>query len=213
MDSLEFRTLLCNAAVKGYHDRLFAGTSGNLSICDRENGRVFITPSGYAYDQMTPSDIVVIDFSGNVLEGAHKPSSEWPMHLALYRENKKFGAVVHTHSPYATAFAVLNRPIPVVLIEMLFFLHGDVKVSPYAPPGSEALGIAAAPFLHSRTACLLKNHGVVAVGKDIDEAYLRAVYVEDAASICHKAMAIGQIEEIPMEEQNRIRREKGLSIE
>ena len=209
----DYKQIVCAFARQGYDDRLFAGTSGNLSLYDREVEQLYITPSGYPYRCMTADDIVVIDLVGNLIEGKHKPSSEWRMHCEIYRQNPAVNAVVHTHSPNATAFAVRNCAIPVVLIEMLYFLCGDVPVAPYAPPGSEALGQAAAKQLLKRTSCLLQNHGVVAVGEDMDKAYLRAIYTEDAASICQKAMAMGSIVPIPTAEQNRIRREMGIDEE
>ena len=90
-------------------------TSGNLSIYDRETGRMYITPGSYPYEIMTVDDVMVIDLDGNILEGPHRPSSEWRMHAAIYKNDPTVNAIVHTHSPYATAFAINNLPIPAVL--------------------------------------------------------------------------------------------------
>ena len=101
--------------------------------------------------------------------------------------------MVHTHSPYATAFAVNNKGIPTILIEMVPFLGGDVPLAAFALPGTEGVGTEAVKVLKERTGCLLANHGVLAVGKDLEQAHLRAVYIEDAARICSIAMSNGPI--------------------
>ena len=95
---------------QAYQDGLFEGTCGNLSAFDREKGIVVITPSGVSYDRYRPEDMVVIDLEGNVLEGNYAPSSEWIMHTMVYRQKPEVNAIIHTHSPYASAFAVRNQP-------------------------------------------------------------------------------------------------------
>ena len=105
---MDYKKHLVEMAKKAYADKMFAATSGNLYIYDRENGRMYITPGSYPYEIMTPEDAMVIDLDGNILEGVHKPSSEWRMHAAVYRNDKTVNAIVHTHSPYATAFAINN---------------------------------------------------------------------------------------------------------
>lgn len=167
-----------------YGEKLFAGTSGNLSIYDREMGYMYITPSSYPYEKLTTDDIMVIKLDGEKVEGIHNPSSEWRMHAAVYREMPEVGALIHTHSPYATSFAVNRQPVPVILIEMVPFLGGDVPVAEFAIPGTDAVGDNAVAVLGERNACLMANHGVLAIGADLEQAHIRAVYVEDAAKIC-----------------------------
>lgn len=190
MDREEMRAAVCAWAKRCYAEGLFAGTSGNLSVFDGEV--LAITPTGAPYETMTPADIVLMTPGGEVL-GAGRPSSEWRLHAALCRARPEVRAVVHTHSPYATASAVNRRPIPVVLIEMVPFLGGEVRVAPFALPGTEAVGTGAAAALEGRGACLLANHGAVAVGDTLETAHLRAVYLEDAAKICALAMANGPV--------------------
>lgn len=190
---------LAELARRGFGAGLFAGTSGNLSVCDRAAGTVYITPSGLRYEAMAARDIVAVDLaSGAVLSAAQglRPSSELPMHLAIYRARPDVDAVVHTHSPYATAFAAGGVGIPCALIEMVFFLGGDVPVAPLSLPGTEAVGLGAVAALGDRNACLLENHGVVAIGSGLPEAYLRAEYVEDAARICLLARQNGALKVI-----------------
>lgn len=154
---------------------------------------MLITPSSVRYDEMQLDDLVLVSLSGEVLSVApgRAPSSEAPMHLAIYRVRPDIGGIVHTHSPYATAFAATGREIPCALIEMAAFLDGDVPLAPFAMPGSEALGHSALSALRERGACLLENHGALAVGRDIEQALLRAEYVEDSAKICALAQALG----------------------
>jgi ribulose-5-phosphate 4-epimerase/fuculose-1-phosphate aldolase len=186
------KELVAAYAKKGFSEHLFAGTSGNLSMFDPKTGKMYITASGIRYEEMTAEDVMVTDLNGAVLEGRHRPSSEWRMHAAVYRAYPRLRAVVHTHSPYATAFAVCREPIPAALIEMHFFLGGDIPCAPYARPGTDAVGESAVPLLTDKGGCLLANHGVLAVGKDLQEAYLRAEYIEDAAKIYSLAKGIGQ---------------------
>lgn len=175
---------------------LIAGTSGNLSLLS-DDGKMAVTPSGVDYLTMTVDDVMVIDLDGNIFEGPHKPSSEWPMHALIYKNDSEIRSIVHTHSPYATAFAVINEPIPVVLVEMVFFLGGDVRVAPLALQGTDEVGLGCVEALKGRGACLLQNHGAVSVGKDMPQAFIRTEYTEDAAKICHMARAIGKPTCIP----------------
>ncbi|MEG2915776.1 MAG: class II aldolase/adducin family protein, partial [Oscillospiraceae bacterium] len=211
IDLLKNQVLL--KSKEAYAEKLFAGTSGNLSIFDRESGLMAITPTSIPYPELELEDIVLIRLNGDVESGPHKPSSEWRMHAEIYKNREDVNAIVHTHSPFATAFAVANQNIPVILIEMMFFLLGDVPLADYQSPGSKELGISAVEALQKRGAALLANHGIVAIGKDIDEAYIRAIYTEDAASIYIKAKTIGEPKIIPMEEQNKIRDKMGIKAE
>ena len=187
----EIKRQVLETAKKAYEEKLMAGTSGNMSIYSPEQGAVAITPSSYDYSKMEEKDIVVIDLDGKVLEGWLKPSSEWKMHVEIYKHLPHVRSVVHTHSPYATSFAVNHQEIPVVLIEMLPFLKGKLEVSAYAEQGSAEVGLKAVPILERKNACLMANHGVVAVGETIDQAYINSVYVEDTAKIYHMALTAG----------------------
>jgi ribulose-5-phosphate 4-epimerase/fuculose-1-phosphate aldolase len=140
---------------------------------------------------MRAEDVVVINLDGTVMEGTRRPSSEWPMHAEIYKHMPHVQSVVHTHSPYATAFAVVNEPIPLVLVEMVYFLLGDVRVAPVAVQGTPQVGLGVVDALQDRGACLMQNHGVVSIGNTLPEAFLRAEYTEAAAHICLMAKAIG----------------------
>lgn len=199
------KQLVAEVAKRAFAAKLFAGTSGNLSICLREESVVAITPSSIRYETMTADDIVLIDLEANVIEGKHKPSSEHLLHLAFYNANPAVNSVVHTHSPYATAFAVNHKPIPLILLEMVPFLGGEVPVTSMERPGTPEVGIGAVAAMGDKAACLLGNHGVVAIGKDIEQAYIRAEYVENAAQIAILAHQNGDVNRVPEEMEHRMK--------
>ena len=195
MDYRTVREEIVQCAKNMYADRLVAATSGNISmrLPDREDAFA-ITPSSESYPEMTAERIVVMTWDGDILscpEGA-RPSSEWRLHAELYRAKPAVRAVVHTHSPYATAFAVCREKIPLILIEMQPFLGGDIPLAEYAPAGTVQLGLHAARDIGSRGGCLLANHGTVAVADTLQMAYTRAAYIEDAAKIYHMARCVGK---------------------
>lgn len=188
----ELRLELVKLSKRGFNNGLFSGTDGNMSVFIRSSGIILITPSGMRYEDMNPEDIVAIDTMGNILEGHVKPSSEWRMHVSIYNARNDINAIVHTHSPYATAFAALRRSIPAVLSETLMFLGNNIECADFAPPGSHALGQNVCLCLPTgRYACLMANHGAVALGYDLSDAYTRAEYLESNASIYHKSLLIG----------------------
>ncbi len=195
----ETKKILLNMTRRSYEEALFAGTSGNLSVYDREKETMIITPSSIPYETMKEEDLVLMKLSGEIIEGRHRPSSEWRMHAAVYKEREDVGAVVHTHSPYATSFAVNREPIPIILIEMIPFLGGDMLVADFAMPGTEDVGREALKVLKGRNACLMSNHGVLAVGENLEQAHIRAIYAEDAAKIYSLAKSNGQVKEVPGE--------------
>lgn len=202
---MSIQSQLVQTAQRAYREKMFAATSGNLSVFDRESGKIYITPGSFPYEEMTPEDIMAIDLDGNILEGKHSPSSEWRMHAAIYRADKRVNAIVHTHSPYATAFAINHMRIPAVLYEMVFFLGGDIPVAEGAIPGTPEVGENCVPVLKERNGCLMANHGALAVGDTLDRAYTRAVYIEDAAKAYSIALTHGKTYEIGAEAENEIR--------
>ena len=204
MTPQEIKALLLKVTKQAYADKMFAATSGNLSIYDRETGRMYITPGSYPYEIMTVDDVMVIDLDGKILDGPHKPSSEWRMHAAVYRSDERVNAIVHTHSPYATAFAINNMPIPVVLYEIVFFLGGDIPCAEGAIPGTPEVGENAVKVLHDRYGCLMANHGALAVVDTLERAYTRAVYIEDAAKAYSLALTHGPVRVIESETVRKI---------
>lgn len=187
----ELKQEIVDKSLQAFREGMFSGTSGNMSCYLRDEGIMLITPTSVRYDVMQADDIVAMKLDGTIVDGKLKPSSEWRMHAAIYEAKPEVGAVFHTHSPYATAFAVNHDAIPTVLIEAHVFLGGDIRCAKYATPGTKEVGIHAIPALEGRGGCTLANHGVLAVGDDLAQAYLRAEYIEDLAKIYSYAKSIG----------------------
>jgi L-ribulose-5-phosphate 4-epimerase len=167
-------------------------SAGNISA-RAEDGNIAITPSGLGYDCMKVEDIVIIDLERKMIDGTLTPSSEVPMHTAIYKAMPEVKAVVHTHSMYAITFACVDQPLDVICVEGLA-ARGKVPVSRYAAPGSEDAGIVAVEALKSTPglrAILLKNHGLVAVGPDMVTAWQTAYKIEILAQITFQARQLG----------------------
>ena len=187
---------IVDRSLQAFQAGLFSGTSGNMSCFLPETGQMLITPTSVRYEELTADDVVIMDLEGNSCS-ALRPSSEWRMHAEIYKHFPEVHAVFHTHSPYATAFAVTRQSIPAVLIEAHMFLGGEIRCADYATPGTAAVGLNAIPALEGRGGCTLANHGVLAVGSDLAQAYLRAEYIEDLAKIYAYAKTIGTPVELP----------------
>jgi L-fuculose-phosphate aldolase len=157
---------------------LVPGKSGNVS-CRVPDG-LLITPSGVPYAELDPGDLVLVDARGRVLAGGGRPSSEWPMHAAVYSRRPDVAAIVHTHSPRATALACAGRGIP-AFHYMIALAGGDVRCTPYATFGTDELAANAVRGLEGRRAVLLGNHGVLAVGGSLRAASAVAFEVENLA--------------------------------
>jgi L-fuculose-phosphate aldolase len=163
------------------------GTSGNVSC--REGEHFLITPTGVPVDEITPSKIVSLDFDGKVI-GIGKPSSEWQFHSAIYRARAEINAVVHTHAPHSTALACLREDLP-PFHYMIALAGGDsVRCAPYALFGTDTLSQHAVAALVDRKACLLANHGMITLGRDLDEAMTIAIELE---SLCQQYLIARQV--------------------
>ena len=178
---------------------LVVGTEGNVSARVRGAELLVVTPSGRPYDTLSADDILVTDFTGDPVEGELIPSVETLTHVAVYEARLDVGAVVHTHSPYATAAAAARVSLPAMLDEQTIRLGGEVKVSRYAMAASEDLAEAAVAALGDRAAALLANHVVLAVGADPAGALLVAQLVERLAQIYLLAASIGGPAPLPPE--------------
>lgn len=177
---------------------LVSGTFGNISMIDREKGLVAITPSGASYEDMTEKDICITDLEGNLyLENGKKPSSELPMHLAVYKQREDIHAVIHTHSLYATVLASQEEKLPAVLTEMGLAGAGEIGVAAFAPPGSKELAYETVKALGENYACLLANHGVVAGAQTLDRAFMVASIVEEGAHVYYLERQSNKISTVP----------------
>ena len=183
---------------------LVQGTSGNVS--GRDGDYVVIKPSGVEYDSLSPDDLVVVDLSGKLIEGVLKPSVDTSAHLHIYRSVPELGGVVHTHSTYATVYAVLGRSIPVYLTEIADLFGGPIPVSSYVPPGDEEIGkeFAEKACPGRFQALLMRNHGVFTAGKTPKDALTAALIVEHSARIAYLAEDAGNPAVLPEEEVRKL---------
>ena len=165
------------------------GKAGNVSA--RVDGAFVITPSGMAYDALAAGDLVAVSDSGSVA-GSRAPSSEWRMHQAIYAAQSEVDAIVHAHSPFATALACLDRRIPPFHYMVAVAGGDDIRCAPYATFGTAELAAHVVAALAGRRACLLAHHGLIAVGANLDRALALAVEVEALAEIYCRALAIGE---------------------
>ncbi len=189
-------SLNCDLPVQG----LVTMTSGNVSGRDPETGFVVIKPSGVAYRDMTPNDMVVVDLDGHIIEGKLKPSVDTMTHLYVYQHRADVFGMVHTHSNYATSFAALGRPIPAVLTAMADEFGGPIPLGPYVSIGDEGIGRAIVEHIGEAPAILMKNHGVFTIGPTPEAAFKAAVMTEDVAKTVHLALLLGEPAVIDSEE-------------
>ena len=181
---------------------LVAWTAGNVSARVPGADLLVIKPSGVDYDDLTPASMVVCDFDGTVVEGDHAASSDTAAHAYVYAHRPDVGGVVHTHSPYATAWAARGEEIPCVLTAMADEFGGPIPVGPFALIGGTAIGEGIVSTLegHRSPAVLMQNHGVFTIGKDARAAVKAAVMCEDVARTIHLARALG--EPLPMQQSD-----------
>jgi L-ribulose-5-phosphate 4-epimerase len=176
-----------------------AWTAGNLSARVPGEDLMVIKASGVSYDELTPEAIVVCDLQGQLVEGDLSPSSDASTHGYVYRELPAVGGVAHTHSAYATAWAIRGEPIPCVMTAMADEFGGEIPVGPFALIGDEELGRGVVETIgeHRSRAVLMRNHGVFTVGESAREAVKRAVMCEDVARTVHLARTLGPV--VPLE--------------
>ncbi len=188
------REQVCALHMELPRNNLVAWTSGNVSARDPETGLVVIKPSGIKFEDLTPESMVVVDIDGKIVESQYKASSDTASHCYIYRHRPDVNGVVHTHSRYATAFAVLGRDIPCVTTAMADEFGGPIPCGGFALIGGEEIGEQVIKALEgSRSpSTILQNHGVFAIGKDAESAVKAAVMTEDNAAIVWLALQLGQ---------------------
>ena len=179
---------------------LTVGTWGNISCRVPGEDYIAITPSGMNYNLLEPEDIVILDFKGIIMTGTRKPSIEVPLHLAIYKARVDVQAIIHTHSPYATTMATARKAIPGAVEDLVQIVGGNVRVNEYALPGTEQLGVSTVKALEGRNAVLLANHGMLGVGRDLEEALKVCQVVEKSALITLLAQQIGGVVELSQED-------------
>lgn len=178
------------------------GTSGNISVRRDEQG-FFISPTGAVYEELEAADIALMHFDGKWF-GRRRPSSEWRFHRDLLRARKDVGAIVHTHSRHATALACTGRGIPAFHYMVAVTGAAEIRCAPYHTFGSQELSDAALAALEGSNACLLANHGVIALGADIAAALRLTGEVENLAAQYCAALAVGNVRTLDAAEMRRV---------
>lgn len=186
-------------AKKAQNAGLCKHRAGNVSIKDPETGYIVVTPSGVDRDVLTPDQVAVIDEDLNVIEGG-KPSSETLMHVECYKARPDIRAVIHTHSPMASAFACMNKPIPAFIYEFSVFNldNAQIPVAPYAQPGTLELAQNVANTVKRSDLVLMERHGTIAVGETVDQAFENVDYIEELATIYYYILNLNNGKDTPI---------------
>lgn len=198
------RSLIVEYGKKMVEDHLTSGTGGNLSILDRSTGLMAISPSGMDYYETKPEDIVIMNLDGEVIEGSRKPSSEYNLHIALYKKKEDACSITHTHSMFCITLSVLNMPIQAVNYILADAKTSSVPVAPYKTFGTQELADSVSETIGESDACLMANHGLTACGKDLKSSYSLAKECEWIAEIQWRAMCIGKPNIIDDTEMQRV---------
>lgn len=183
--------------------------SGNFSMFDPQTGYFVITPSGVDRSILSAEHICVMDLDANVVEWNHedKPSSEALMHLYVYRERPDIRAVVHTHARHSTVFAILKKPIPPIVYECFMLGRSTtIPLAPYGRSGTVDLAKKVAEVLKNADCCLMESHGAIAIGESMEDAFLRAQYVEEMAELYYMTLTAGKYNEPAVLPEDELRK-------
>jgi L-ribulose-5-phosphate 4-epimerase len=172
-------------------DGVVHGSQGNVSARDSETGWIAITPSAIPYPQLTPEEICVIDETGNIIDAAWKPTSERLMHLAIYQRRPDVQAIVHSHALYSSVFGIIDLPLEPILTEAAMCIGGAVPVAAYDRPGTQELADHTADVLAGCSSVIMAHHGLVTVGRNLDEAYDTTMAVDTSARVIIMAKSMG----------------------
>ncbi len=179
---------------------LIKGTSGNISLRSSDRKVIAITPTSIPYELLKPQDIPLIDEFGKVLDGEKAPSSETPMHTLILRHFGYINAVVHTHALFCTVLSVINKTLPAITVPQLAYHLAPIENVPFEIPGTEELGNAVVKALEgNKKAVLLQNHGMLVVDTTLEQAFMNAEYLEEAAQIAYYSLLAGGMNSIPQE--------------
>ena len=197
-DEERLREEICEIGRRIWARGMSSANSGNISARLGPE-EILITPTLVSKGFMHPRQILAVDMEGRVLRGEGYPTTETPMHLRIYRELEDVGAVVHAHPPRATAFAVAGKPLDMHLVPEAVIFLGEVPLVPFQFPGSPQLAESVVPYLRDHDAVLLENHGALAWGSDLTQAYHRMETVEFCAEVTFTAQLLGGARQLPPE--------------
>jgi L-ribulose-5-phosphate 4-epimerase len=194
----ELKERVCRLNILLATERLVTSTSGNVSGRTPDAPEyVVIKPSGLSYEEMTPDTMVVTDLVGQVLEGRFRPSVDLPNHLYLYTHKPELMGVVHTHSNFATAFALCELPIPCIMTGMADEFGGDIPCAPYASNEAENIGASILRAMTRAPVVLCGHHGVFAFAETPEKAVKAAIMAEDSAKNAYLALSIAAMRGMP----------------
>lgn len=197
------REIVCRQNKALSENGLVLWTSGNVSARDPETGYIVIKPSGVLFCDLTPESLVIVDVNGNKIEGALNPSVDTASHLYVYRHRPDVNGIVHTHSPYATSFAIRGESLKIYTTTSAAVFGGEIPVSDLATIGEEEIGREIVEKIGAGEAILIRNHGVFTIGKDSEKALKNAIIIEETAQSVHYAMCRGPMDPLPDETVKR----------
>lgn len=197
----DLREKVLETGLRMVADGIAHGSQGNVSALDRDSDLIAITPSAIPYESMKVEDICIIDRNRRVVEGKWKPTSEIALHTIFYNNREDVGAVVHSHAPHVTVFAITNQSLPSVLTEAASCLGGPVPLAPYRSPGTEELADIVYETIAGGPAVMMAHHGLVTVDANLNQAYDATMAAETTARIVIMARSVGlkEISLDPME--------------
>lgn len=193
----ELKAEVCNLNKQLVKNNLVKWTSGNVSARDTETGLVVIKPSGVLFEELVPEKMVVVNLDNEVIEGTFKPSVDTASHLYVYKYRDDVNGIVHTHSPYATSFAVRGETLPIYTTTSAAVFGGEIPVTDFAYIGEEEIGKEIIENIGEASAVLLRNHGVFTIGNDAVSALKSAVILEETAEVVHLSLLRGNISPLP----------------
>lgn len=201
----ELRNALVECGRLMYQRKLITSTDGNFSV-RLQNGNILITPASIAKGRMNPEDMLILNLNGDVISSMpdRKPSSETDMHLEVYKNRDNIHAVIHAHPVFATTITVANLEFPVDMLPEVMVTLGSVPITNYATPSSHEDAEVIRPFLKTHNAMLLRQHGSLTYGKNLEEALIHLERIEHAAEIYWRAKTLGDVQRIPVEAQSKL---------
>lgn len=203
MKIFELKKEIIAAGIRMYKRGYVAANDGNISA-RIDDDRILITPTGISKGFMKPADLAMIDFNGKLIKGNRKPSSEFLMHLKIYKNRDDVNSVCHSHPPYSTAFTVAGKALDKFLLPEAVIVLGKVPLIKYETPGTEPFSDSLLPYLKNHDAFLLANHGVVTVGSNVQNAYHKMETVEHFAQILFLALQLGNVNNLNEKEVNEL---------
>jgi L-fuculose-phosphate aldolase len=197
------KELICEIGRRVYNKGFAAANDGNLSIRVGEN-EVVCSPTMICKGYMTPEDICAVDLEGKQIGGTRKRTSEILLHLSIMKARPDVKAVVHCHPPHATAFAVAGEPIPQCILPEVEVFMGEIPIAPYETPGTQKFADTVLPFLKGTSCIILKNHGTVSFGKNLEEAFWKTEILDSYCRILMLARQLGRVDYFTQQQTNEL---------